>query len=110
LLNFCEVSIVEEMWLDVLSEISHTNTGVWKNCIQNTGKILNVTAALLNRNKLQEFVFFLDEEYYSWSGNVNSKNERHQCNENVHAVYDVALHALKIREWCWGACVLTKQR
>jgi hypothetical protein len=28
LLNFCEVSIVEEMWLDVLSEISHTNTGV----------------------------------------------------------------------------------
>jgi hypothetical protein len=28
LLNFCRVSIIEEMWLAVLSEISHTNTGV----------------------------------------------------------------------------------
>jgi hypothetical protein len=28
LLSFRKVSIIEEMWLDVLSEISHTNTGV----------------------------------------------------------------------------------
>jgi len=59
--------------------------------------------------KIQEFVFLLQEEYFSRSGNVNSKNERHQCYENVHAVYEVPLHTLKIRERCWGACVLTKQ-
>jgi len=76
--------------------------------MQNIGKILNMTAAVLDRNKLQEFVFFLDEEYFSCSGNVNSKNERHQCYENVHAVYEVPLHALKIREWCCDVCVLTK--
>jgi len=28
LLSFHKVSIIEEMWLDVLSEISHTNTCV----------------------------------------------------------------------------------
>ena len=50
LLNFCRVSIIEEMWLAVLSEISHTNTGVWKHCIQNIGKVLNVTPAVLDRN------------------------------------------------------------
>jgi len=68
-----------------------------------------VTATVLDRNKLQEFVFFLHEECFSCSGNVNSKNERHQCYENVLAVYEVPLYALKFREWCWGACVLTSQ-
>lgn len=109
LLSFHKVSIVQETWLVVLSEISYTSTGVWKNSMQNIGKILKVTAAVLDSYKLQEFAFFLDEENFLWSGNVNSKNERHQCYENVLAVYEVPLYALKIGEWCWGACVLTKQ-
>jgi hypothetical protein len=109
LLSFHKVSIIEEMWLVVLSEISYTSIGVWKNSIQNIGKILKVTTAMLDSYKLQEFVFFLDEENFLWNGSVNSKNEKHQCYENVHEVYEVPLYALNIREWFWGACVLTKQ-
>jgi hypothetical protein len=64
LLSFHKMSIVEEMWLVVLSEISYTSTGVWKNSLQNIGKILKVTAAVLDSYKLQEFVFFLDEKNF----------------------------------------------
>jgi hypothetical protein len=68
-----------------------------------------VTVSVLDRNKLQELVFFLVEAYFPSCGNVNSQNERHWCYENAHEVYEVPLHALTIRKWCWGACVLMKQ-